>query len=193
MGIRTEMNTIQTRTIEEKDKDWIIATIQKEWGANFVVAHGNRLFPIEYPGFIAIEGDTRIGLITYQIKRLSWSATRKPWKKPWKKQCEIITINSIKENKGAGKALINSVLSKAKASNCSRIWLITTNDNIRALHFFQKNHFIREEKLESSFRFVALYRNALKRSRKLKPSIPMENKLNNIPIRDEIELEIELK
>ena len=193
MGLSTDMHTIPTRTIEEKDKDWIMTTIQKEWGAKFVVAHGNRLFPIEYPGFIAIAGDNRIGLITYKIKRWSWSPVRKPWKKPWKKQCEIITINSLEENKGVGKALINRVLAKAQASNCSRIWLITTNDNIRALDFFQRSHFFQESGRASSFRFVALYRNALKKSRKLKPSIPMENELNNIPIRDEIELEIELE
>ena len=193
MGLSTEMHAIQTRTIEENDKDWIIATIQKEWGAEFVVAHGNRFFPIEYPGFIAMKGDTRVGLITYEIKRWGWSPVRKPWKKPWKKQCEIITINSIEENKGVGKALINRVLAKAKASNCSRVWLITTNDNIRALHFFQKSHFFQESGLASSFRFVALYRNALKKSRKLKPSIPMVDESNKIPIRDEIELEIELE
>ena len=187
------MPTILIRDIEKKDKDCIITTIQKEWGAGFVVAHGNRLFPIEYPGFIAIEGNTPIGLVTYQIKRWGWSPLRKPWKKPWKKQCEIITINSLKEDEGVGKALINSVLAKAKASNCSRIWLITTNDNIRALHFFQRSHFNQVCGFPSSFRFVAMYRNALKKSRKLKPSIPMENESNNIPIRDEIELEIELE
>ncbi len=186
------MEDIQPRPVEEKDKELIRTTIQKEWGAEFVVAHGSRLFPVEYDGFIAMEGNYLVGLITYQIKRWGWSPLRKPWKKPWLKQCEIISINSTRENRGVGKALINKVLAEAQASNCSRVWLITTNDNIRALDFFQKCHFVQESGLARGFQLVSLYRNALKISRKLKPSIPDVNASNNIPIRDEIELEIEL-
>jgi hypothetical protein len=52
---------------------------------------------------------------------------------------------------------------------------------IGALRFYQKR----------GFRLTALYPNALEASRKLKPQISMKA-ANGIPIRDELELELEL-
>jgi len=69
---------------------------------------------------------------------------------------------------------------KAKAKGCKFLWLITTNDNLTALGFYQKR----------GFHLTALYPDALEASRKLKPQISM--KANGIPIRDELELELEL-
>ena len=57
--------------------------------------------------------------------------------------------------------------------------MITTNDNLNALRFYQKRGFV----------LAALYPNALERSRALKPSIPPIG-MNGIPLRDEIELEM---
>jgi RimJ/RimL family protein N-acetyltransferase len=67
----------------------------------------------------------------------------------------------------------------AVASGCERLWLITTNDNTPALRFYQKR----------GFQLVAIHRNALEHSRRLKPQIPLLG-LNGIPLRDEIELEM---
>ena len=67
----------------------------------------------------------------------------------------------------------------ATASGCKQLWLITTNDNINALRFYQKRGFM----------LVAVHRNALELSRKLKPEIPMIGN-DGIPLRDEIELEM---
>lgn len=57
--------------------------------------------------------------------------------------------------------------------------MITTNDNMKALRFYQKQGFV----------LKALYPNALEESRELKPEIPKIG-IDNIPLRDEIELEI---
>jgi hypothetical protein len=57
--------------------------------------------------------------------------------------------------------------------------LITTNDNVAALRFYQKR----------GFTLAALHKNALEQSRRLKPQIPLLG-LDGIPLRDEIELEI---
>ncbi len=54
-----------------------------------------------------------------------------------------------------------------------------SNDNIEALRFFQKR----------GFALVTIHRNAIEESRRLKPEIPSLGK-HNIPIRDEIELEM---
>ena len=69
----------------------------------------------------------------------------------------------------------------ARAAGCGRLWLVTTNDNVRALGFYQRR----------GFRLVALRPGAVVISRALKPEIPFVAS-NGIPIRDELELELGL-
>ncbi|HJW89835.1 MAG TPA: hypothetical protein VJ436_04255 [Anaerolineales bacterium] len=57
--------------------------------------------------------------------------------------------------------------------------MITTNDNLSALRFYQKR----------GFRLVHINRDAIALSRQLKPSITQIG-MHGIPITDEIELEI---
>jgi GNAT superfamily N-acetyltransferase len=73
------------------------------------------------------------------------------------------------------------VAESARAAGCRRLWLITTNDNLPALRFYQKRGFV----------LVRLHRGAVAGSRRLKPEIPLTGS-EGIPIRDELELELEL-
>jgi hypothetical protein len=57
---------------------------------------------------------------------------------------------------------------------------VTTNDNLRALRFYQRR-----------LRPLAVHRDAIARSRALKPSIP-EVGVDGIPLRHELELELPL-
>jgi GNAT superfamily N-acetyltransferase len=77
--------------------------------------------------------------------------------------------------------LINAVVEEARKRNCTRIFLITTNDNLNALGFYQKR----------GFELVAIHRGAVNESRKIKPGIPLMGN-DGIPLRDEIELELTL-
>ena len=77
--------------------------------------------------------------------------------------------------------LLNEAVKEAIVKGCSKIILITTNDNLSALRFYQKR----------GFDMVTLYRNAVEQSRKLKPQIPLLG-ADGIPIRHEIELEMNL-
>ena len=63
-----------------------------------------------------------------------------------------------------------------------RVFLITTNDNMHALRYYQKR----------GSELVAVHRGAVNESRKIKPSIPLTG-MDGIPLRDEIELEMNLK
>jgi len=60
--------------------------------------------------------------------------------------------------------------------------LITTNDNINAIKFYQKR----------GFDLKAAHINAMDISRKLKPGIPLIG-MHNIPIKHELEFEIILR
>jgi len=78
-----------------------------------------------------------------------------------------------------GTALLEAVERLARAAGCEHLWLVTTNDNIDAIRFYQRR----------GFRIAAVNADAVTESRrKLKPGIP-EIGAYNIPIRDEIEFE----
>ena len=93
-----------------------------------------------------------------------------------------MTIESTKPGIGIGTMLIKAVTQTAREAGCKRLWLITTNDNLHALHFYQKR----------GFRLVTVHRNAVDAARQLKPRIPLIGN-DQIPLHDEIELEMMLE
>ena len=92
---------------------------------------------------------------------------------------EILSLDSLHEYKGIGTLLLNAAIGKARDSGLERIMLITTNDNLPALRFYQKR----------GFDLVQIRRNALEQARKIKPEIPLIG-MDGIPIKHEIELEL---
>jgi ribosomal protein S18 acetylase RimI-like enzyme len=133
----------------------------EQWGSDFMVAHNDIIRYDDVEGFIHEDWS---GLVTFMIRG---------------EECEITSIDSLKAGKGIGTALMEEVIREAKARNCRRVFLITTNDNLHALGFYQRR----------GFELVAIHRGAVNESRKIKPSIPLIG-MNNIPLRDELELEI---
>lgn len=146
----------------EKVNDFVITN----WGAPIMVTKGKVHYMCKLQGFIAAEKDNIIGLITYCINN---------------GECEIVSLDSITENKGIGSSLIELVIQRALAEKCYRVWLITTNDNTKAIRFYQKR----------GFDMAAFFRNSVERSRKIKPEIPKQGN-DNIPILHEIEFEYRL-
>jgi len=153
--------------ITENNRNEVNQILINEWEATDIIIRGKIIDGTKLDGFLAIKGNKIIGLITYIIEE---------------NECEICSLNSFIENKGIGTNLINTVLQYAKANGCSRVKLITTNDNIRGLEFYQRRGFV----------FSNIYKNAIENSRKIKPQIPLFAD-NGLPIRDEIEFELILK
>jgi ribosomal protein S18 acetylase RimI-like enzyme len=154
------------RPLQASDHNWIASFVESRWGSEIVVAKGRVIRPAELDGFAAFKEKEPVGLLTYRIEGLD---------------CEIVTIDSTAEGVGIGTALIETVKNIAKAKGCKRVRLITTNDNLKALGFYQRR----------GFHIIGLYPNAVEASRRLKPQISMKA-ANGIPIRDELELELEL-
>ena len=88
-----------------------------------MIVHGEVFRPEQLNGFITEDWS---GFVTYNIQNDS---------------CEIISLNSLKENQGIGTALMDEVLNEARKQNCRRIFLFTTNDNLHALGFYQQRGF----------------------------------------------------
>jgi ribosomal protein S18 acetylase RimI-like enzyme len=155
---------VQPRTVT--DELWVTDLFIERWGAEIVVAHDTIYHAAELPGFVAEMDGEVVGLVTFC---LSGDA------------CEIVTLDSLRPGQGIGIALIEAVKVEAVATGCRRLWLITTNDNLHALGFYQKR----------GFRLVAVHPGAADAARRLKPEIPLIGN-DGIPLRDEIELEIVL-
>jgi ribosomal protein S18 acetylase RimI-like enzyme len=97
-------------------------------------------------------------------------------------RCEVLTLHASERRRGVGTALLQEVERISAEAGCRRLWLITTNDNVDALRFYQRR----------GFRIVALHQGAVDRSREtLKPEIPEVGEYG-IQVRDEIELEKDL-
>lgn len=154
----------EIKPVIEIDKNWVLEIV-RGWGADFVVTHGRKVYPAEIEGFYAVDNSgNRIGLVTFEIIG---------------DQCEIVTLDTFRKFSGIGTALTEKVRQVATNRGCKRLWLITTNDNLDAIRFYQRR----------GFTIAAVHINALAESRKLKPSIPKIGQYG-IPVRDEIELEM---
>jgi GNAT superfamily N-acetyltransferase len=160
------MGDLRIRPVEPGDSAWVSDLVQEQWGAPLVVSRGVPYHVHRLPGFVALQGQDRVGLVTYHVKD---------------QQCETVTLNSLRPGQGIGTALIEAVVSTARRAGCWRVWLITTNDNLQALRFYQKRGFV----------LAVVHPNALERSRRIKPQIPYVG-ADGIPLRDEIELEMVL-
>lgn len=157
---------VAVRAIADSDRSWVAARATELWGEDRVISRGKAHTLSLLPGFIAQVDGEPVGIVTYD---------------PAGSHCEIVSINSWREGVGAGTALLEAVVHAARDAGCRRVWLITTNDNLRALRFYQKR----------GFRLQAVYPDAVTETRKVKPSIP-ELGFDGIPLRDEIELEMRL-
>ena len=155
---------LTVRPVGTGDEGWVVRFLTRHWGGPLLVTRGRAHRGEQLPGIAALHGETPLGLATYRFDGAD---------------CELVSLNSDAEGRGVGTALLSAVEASARAARCSRLWLITTNDNTPALRFYQRR----------GFRLVELHRDAIEASRKLKPEIPRVGR-DGIPLRDELELEM---
>ena len=136
-----------------------------EWGMRLVARLDEVHDASSDDAIVAVDDSGSIvGLATY---RVSGDAT------------ELTTLRVSERTAGTGSALVEAVVAAVAALGARRVWLITTNDNLQALRFYQRR----------GFRLVEVRAGAVDRSRAtIKPSIPQIGE-HDIPIRDEIVLE----
>lgn len=155
------------REIRPGDKDVVRRLLTERWESHLVTSKGKLLDGTTLDGYIAENEKGVIGLVTLEVT---------------KNQCEVVTIDSFLPKCGVGSSLLKAAENYARAKKCVRLWVVTSNDNLDALRFYQKY----------GMRLAALYPGAIDRARAtVKPQIPTHAE-NGIPIRDEIELEIML-
>ena len=147
---------------EEKCKE-VTDCIVEHWLSAEMVIRGAVVDMTKVDGIAVLEDKKIIALLTFAVNA---------------DVCEIISLDSLTEGKGIASSLIEKIIAAARQKHCKKVIVITTNDNINAIRFYQKR----------GFDMVKLYHNALDASRRLKPQIPLIGE-NGIPLRHEIEFE----
>jgi ribosomal protein S18 acetylase RimI-like enzyme len=154
------------REYRPSDRTWAEAFTEETFGGPLQARRGELIDVLALPGFVAEREGRPIGLVTYRREG---------------EDCELAFIAAFERQQGIGTALLEALIEAV--ADCERIWLVTTNDNLDALRFYQRR----------GFALSALRPGAVDDARRtLKPHIGTIGELG-IPLRDELELELRLR
>ncbi len=152
------------RQIAQGDRDWVAETLVLEWTSTSVARLGEIVEAAGLPGYLATLGGRRVGLVLVDVKDRAY---------------EVVAISTTEPRRGIGRALMGRCVAEARARGCRRVWIVTTNNNLAAIGFYQR----------LGMDLCALHRHGVHVSRKLKPTIPVRDATG---VRIDHELEFEL-
>jgi ribosomal protein S18 acetylase RimI-like enzyme len=154
------MGQVTIRAFGDADVPWAERLIGG-FGGRLQVRLGSVVDPLACPGLVAERDGEPVGIVTYDADG---------------DDVEVVYIEVTAKHQGVGTRLLDAVEARTKGR---RLWLVTTNDNLDALRFYQRR----------GFRIAQVRPGAMDETRKtLKPSISEVGNFG-IPIRDEIVLE----
>lgn len=158
---------IEVRPLDpDRDVSWRDDWLAEHWGSPLQARRSELVDVRTLPALVAERDGRPVGLLCY----------RDDDDGTW----ELVLLGAKPRHAGTGTALVDALVHRAGAGAC--IWLVTTNDNVDALRFYQRRGFV----------LRALRPGAVDGARRtLKPEIPT-TAANGIPIRDELELELQL-
>lgn len=157
---------IVVREPDQADRIWLARQLRASWGTTTIVSRGQAHDAARASSLVALAAGERVGLATFRFDH---------------GQCELLTLDALRRHVGIGSALLAGVAQQALDQRCRRLWLITTNDNLEAMRFYQRR----------GMRLVAVHRGAVDEARRIKPSIPEVGEYR-IPLHDELEFELPL-
>ncbi|MBP1705381.1 MAG: family N-acetyltransferase [Chloroflexi bacterium] len=158
----------RVRTIGPADRAWLRGLLDARWGGPWQAYGGELVDASGAAGFVALTAaGTKVGVLLHRPVAGGW---------------EIVLLDAVHSGKGIGTVLLEACAGSARSAGAARLTLVTTNDNLRALRFYQRR----------GFRLAALRPGAVDAARReRKPAIP-EIGEDGITIRDELVLEREL-
>jgi GNAT superfamily N-acetyltransferase len=160
------MAIVRVRAKLPADEAWAREKLTERWGPGVASVSGFH-DAAQLDGLVAELDAERVGLLTYRIVD---------------GECEAVTVDSYASTGGVGTALLQAVADLARSRGCQRVWVLTTNDNLPALRFYQRR----------GWDLVRLHHNAVHEWRRtVKPRIA-ERGLDGIPIAHALELELRL-
>jgi GNAT superfamily N-acetyltransferase len=148
------------------DRSWSEESLRRAWGATSVARRGALVDAAGLPGFVARAEGRPVGLLTFARRG---------------DEVEVVTLHAEREGAGVGRALMDAVAGYGRSSGARRLWLVTTNDNIRAIRFYQ----------QWGMDLCGYSGDGVAASRRVKPSIPTIGR-HGIPVRHELEFALVL-
>lgn len=158
---------LTVRPVADDERSKLAELLTREWGSPRMLSRGEEHDASLCPALICRDGDRIVGLATYAVIG---------------EDCQLLTIDAFEQRQGIGSLLLGAVTDQARSAGCRRIWLITTNDNLDAIRFYQRR----------GMRLVAVHSGAVDHARELKPTIP-EVGHYGIAIQNELEFELQLR
>ena len=153
------------------DLDWAGTILDEEFAGRLQARRGVLMDPLAGDGLVAESSGMRTGLLTWLIDRDAGQA-----------EIRLLIVVAAARGRGVGSLLLERAAGALAAAGCRRAWLVTTNDAIDALAFYQRR----------GFRLVELRPGAVDLAREsIKPTIGLIG-ASGIPIRDELELAREI-
>jgi ribosomal protein S18 acetylase RimI-like enzyme len=156
--------TLTVRALQPEDRDWVSSTQSTVWGSVMVARKGELLDSLVFPGFVAITDGDRVGLALFCVRG---------------EEFEVLSVWAATSSVGVGRALMQRCFDDARARGCRRVWLTTTNNNVRAISFYQR----------LGMNMCAFYRDGVAAARILKSSIPLRDEFG-VGIDHELEFEL---
>lgn len=164
--MRARLEGVRVQSCRAQDRVAVEAFLG-EHSSLRVARRGELLDSLDHPAWLAWVDDVLVGVATYVVDG---------------EACELLTLHAQHQFAGVGSALVDAVVRAAREAGCRRLWVVTTNDNVDALRFYQRR----------GFRLTHLRPGAVDVSREtLKPEIPPVG-AHEIPLRDELELKMTL-
>lgn len=158
------MKDITIRLTTPNDAELVANLMEKHWGGEPLVIRAKNYYPSKLDGMVAAKGEEIIGFLFYETQGVT---------------LEIIVFEVFDKLQGIGTKMLQQLKRIAKENGCNKIYLMTNNDNLDALRFYQRR----------GFHICGIHLDSMKESRKMKPGIPMTGEYG-IPLRDEIDLEL---
>lgn len=153
---------IRERT--RQDDGWVGKLLLKRWGGTTVIAHGEAFDLMELPALVA---DPDQGLATFRLLG---------------DEAELMSLDALCPGHGVGTFIVSALRDNLRKRGIVSLWVMTTNDNLTALRFYQRR----------GFELQRLRPGVVAQARLLKPEIP-EIGDYGIPIRDELDLCLRLR
>jgi ribosomal protein S18 acetylase RimI-like enzyme len=154
------MGQVTMRALGEADVSWA-ERLLGGFGGRLQVRLGSVIDPLACPGLVAERNGEPVGIVAYEADG---------------DDVEVVYIEVTAKHQGVGTRLLDAVEARTEAQ---RLWLVTTNDNLDALRFYQRR----------GFRITGVRPGAADEARRtLKPAMSELGHFG-IPIRDEIVLE----
>jgi ribosomal protein S18 acetylase RimI-like enzyme len=157
------MGDLRIRPATAADREAIADVLTSSWGGTTIVAHATAYDASRLPALLAEQDGRIVGLLTYAVSD---------------EELEIVSLDAVVRRRGVGSSLLTAATGVARQAGVRRIRLVTTNDNLDALRFYQRR----------GLRIVDVAPGAVDEARAVKPSIPLSGEYG-IPLHDELTLE----